>query len=169
MSIQSIAGNLGSSVFHSVTGTAQEIGSRIENLLGGAVASVSTLWDGGFVGFDMNNYQILTTAIENHVKQLEEVIDQFNTDAYIDGALKGQARDEAVEYVKAIKTLLQAYATTYRQFNIQLTGAANGVYGGSGSGESIMDQYNTGDQQNAQAIRTESEQIQTEAQSIRID
>lgn len=167
MSIQSIAGNIGSSIYRGVGGTFSEIGNRIENLLGGAVAQLSSLWDGGFVGFDMNNYQILTSAIEAHVQAMEVIISSFNTEAYIGGALKGEAMEAAIEYVRAIKQLLDAYATTYRDFNLQLTGSAKGEF--SGDGDNIMAQYASGDSQNAQAINTEAQNIINEASNIRID
>ncbi len=166
MSIQNVVGNEISNAYHSAAGTIQEIGSKVETLLSGATAQLSSLWDGGFVGIDTANYTILTEAIDAHVKSLEDIVENFNTEAYIDGALKGQAREEAVVYVKAIKNLLGAYATSYREFNKLLTGHAHGQEIADGS---IMGQMMTGDQQNAQAIRTDAESIQTEAQSIRID
>lgn len=166
MSIQNIVGNEISNIYHGATGTLQEIGSRIESLLSGATARFESLWDGGFVGIDTANYTILTDAIDAHVKSLEDIVNNFNTDAYIDGALKGQARDEAVVYVKAIKDLLSAYATTYREFNRLLTGHAHGQEINDGS---IMAQMMVGDQSNAQAINTDAQAIQNEAQSIRID
>lgn len=166
MSIQNLVGNGISGVFHHDVGNLQQIGSRIEALLSGATARLESLWDGGFVGIDTANYTILTDAIDAHVKALEDVINNFNTEAYIDGALKGQARDEAVVYVKAIKSLLEAYATTYRQFNIALTGAAHGESINDGS---VIAQMMTGDQENAQAINNDAQAIQNEAQSIRID
>lgn len=166
MSIQNVVGNGISGAYHFGAGTLQEIGSRIETLLSGATARLESLWDGGFVGIDTANYTILTDAIDAHVKSLEDIINNFNTEAYIDGALKGQARDEAVLYVRAIKQLLEAYATTYRQFNIALTGAAHGESINDGS---VIAQMMTGDQENAQAINTDAQAIQNEAQSIRID
>ena len=166
MSIQNLIGNGISGAYHMGAGTLQEVGSRIESLLSGATARIESLWDGGFVGIDTVNYTILTEAIDAHVKSLEDIINNFNTDAYIDGALRGQARDEAVLYVKAIKQLLEAYATTYRQFNIALTGAAHGE---SIEDSSIIAQMLAGDQSNAQAINYDAQAIQTEADSIRID
>lgn len=166
MSIQNVVGNGISGAYHFGAGTLQEIGSRIETLLSGATARLESLWDGGFVGIDTANYTILTDAIDAHVKSLEDIINNFNTEAYIDGALKGQSRDEAVLYVRAIKQLLEAYATTYRQFNIALTGAAHGESINDGS---VIAQMMTGDQENAQAINTDAQAIQNEAQSIRID
>ncbi len=166
MSIQNVVGNGISGAYHFGAGTLQEIGSRIETLLSGATARLESLWDGGFVGIDTANYTILTDAIDAHVKSLEDIINNFNTEAYIDGALKGQARDEAVLYVRAIKQLLEAYATTYRQFNIALTGAAHGESINDGS---VIAQMMTGDQENAQAINNDAQAIQNEAQSIRID
>lgn len=166
MSIQNVVGNGISGAYHFGAGTLQEIGSRIETLLSGATARLESLWDGGFVGIDTANYTILTDAIDAHVKSLEDIINNFNTEAYIDGALKGQSRDEAVLYVRAIKQLLEAYATTYRQFNIALTGAAHGESINDGS---VIAQMMTGDQENAQAINNDAQAIQNEAQSIRID
>lgn len=166
MSTQNVVGNGISGAYHFGAGTLQEIGSRIETLLSGATARLESLWDGGFVGIDTANYTILTDAIDAHVKSLEDIINNFNTEAYIDGALKGQSRDEAVLYVRAIKQLLEAYATTYRQFNIALTGAAHGESINDGS---VIAQMMTGDQENAQAINNDAQAIQNEAQSIRID
>ena len=166
MSIQNIVGNEISSLYHSAAGGVEALGIRIETMLSGATATLNSLWDGGFVGIDTANYTILTEAIDAHVKSLENIINNFNTDAYIDSALKGQAREEAVVYVKAIKDLLSAYATSYREFNKLLTGHAHGQEVNDGS---IMAQMMAGDQQNAQAINQDAQAIQTEARSIRID
>ena len=155
MSIQNLTGNVVSNIRHTLEGGIQGISARLQNLLGGAVAQVSALWDGGFVGIN-NNPEALKTALTTYIAELNDIVNGFNTDAYIDGALKGEAKDAAVEYVKAIKDLLSAYTTTYNHFI-----------------EILEDQALTtmaqGDTDNAQSIRSDAQDIIQDANNIRID
>lgn len=155
MSIKNIAGNVVSNISHTLEGGIQGISSRMQNLLGGAVAEVSALWDGGFVGITQNP-AALVDALTNYINELDDIVEGFNTEAYIDGALKGQAKDAAVEYVRAIKELLSAYTSTYKNFTSILNDMA-------------LTSFDQGDKENAQAINSDAEDIRTEAANIRID
>ena len=84
-----------------------------------------------------------------------DVVDKFNTNANIDIALKGKARDAAVEYVDAIKTLLNAYVSTYRNFNERVKEAVEAM--------------SVGDLENANVIRSDAQDILTQANNIRVD
>lgn len=155
MSIQSIIGNGLSSVGHGVGEGLNQVSTYLENLLSGATAQLSSLWDGGFVGMNTANASVLSDAIEQYIAKLNEIVDGFNTAANIDVALKGEAASAATEYVTAIKSLLQAYTSTYRNFNKLLT--------------ATVESMNEGDTQNASAIRTDAQDIQSQANSIRVD
>lgn len=155
MSIQNLAGNVVSNVRHTLEGGIQGVSARLQNLLGGAVAQVSSLWDGGFVGIN-NNPEALKTALTTYINELNDIVNGFNTDAYIDGALKGEAKEAAVEYVKAIKDLLAAYTSTYKSFIDLLENQA-------------LTTMTQGDTDNAASIRSDAQDIITEANSIRID
>lgn len=155
MSIKNIAGNVVSNLSHTLEGGIQGISSRMQNLLGGAVAEVSALWDGGFVGITQNP-EALVNALSTYIKELDEIVEGFNTEAYIDGALKGEAKEAAVEYVRAIKELLSAYTSTYKNFTQILQ-------------EMALTSFAQGDKDNAQAITSDAQDIRTEAANIRID
>lgn len=155
MSIQNIAGTVGSLLSNGKDIGLQYISTGLQNILGGASAKLETLWSGGFVGIDTENALTLRDEIEKYISRLNDIIEGFNTDTYVGGALKGQAADAATEYVNAIKSLISAYITSYRNFNGLL--------------ERTVEEMQKGDTENATAIRTDAQSIITQANNIRVD
>lgn len=155
MSIQNIVGNVGSMLSNAKDIGVQYISANLQNLIGGATAKLETLWNGGFVGIDTDNALTLKDEIEKYIARLNDIIEGFNTETYIGGALKGQAAEAASEYVSAIKTLISAYITTYRNFNDILL--------------NTVESMKSGDTENANAIRTDAQAIITQANNIRVD
>lgn len=155
ISNQQFLGNLASKAFHGKAGNIIEVSSKLEAIIGGATAKYSTLWDGGFVGIDTANYTVLIDAINNYIASLNSIIESFNTEANITGALKGEAQAAAIEYVAAIKKLLEAYVSSYKNFNYLL--------------EDSVESMKSGDTGNATAIRTEAQEVLTQANTIHVD
>ena len=60
MAIQNIAGNVGSIVGNSRGMNFTVMSALLQNTVGWAQASLSSLWDGGFVGIDTDNVTLLT-------------------------------------------------------------------------------------------------------------
>ncbi len=155
MSIKNLAGNVVSNVRHTLEGGIQGISARLQNLLGGATANLQTLWDGGFVGIN-ENPETLVNALTTYINELQQIVDGFKEDAVIEGALQGDAKVAAQQYVKAIKSLLDAYTTTYKSFIDLLENKA-------------VVSMKSGDVENAQSIMSDAQDIIQDANNIRID
>lgn len=153
--IQDVLGNVGSIGAHIVEGGVSKVGNVFEAALGNVRASFSTLWSGGFVGINVNNYEVIRTAIQDMINKIEGVLSSFNANAEFETGLKGEAAEAGSEYVKAVNELLLAYATTYKNF-IKLADEA-------------VEQMRQGDTQNAAAIRSDAENLRAEAAKIRVD
>lgn len=133
MSISNLVYNAVSDVKHGVEGGLQGLTSQIDNLIGQATATFSSLWDGGFVGISGDTSELIQ-EIDNHIKSLHGIVESFNTNAYINDALQGQTADAATQYVNAIKDLINAYCSTYEKFKTLLQ--EQGVEGMSHADES---------------------------------
>lgn len=155
MSIENILSTAGAAVSSVFNNTVNSIGNLFESAIGSAVTSFSVLWDGGFVGIDVNNYTVIKDEIDALMTKVEETLTQFNAAAEFETGIKGEAADAASEYVKAVNTLLIAYVTTYRNF-IKL------------ADESVA-QMKAGDTSNAASIRDAAAEIRARAEEIRVD
>lgn len=155
MAINDILSNIGSSLSHSAQSDLGNLKAMWDNMVGGATATFQTLWSGGFVGIDVNNYETIRNAIIEMVDKIEGVLSQFNANAEMETGLKGEAAEAASDYVKAVNELLLAYATTYKNF-IKLA-------------DNAVEQMKQGDTQNAAEIRNEADVLRKEASSIRVE
>jgi ElaB/YqjD/DUF883 family membrane-anchored ribosome-binding protein len=155
MSIENILSNAGAAISNGFKNSAATLGAMFQNAIGTAQATFSTLWDGGFVGIDVNNYTVIRDEIDTLMTKVEQVLTQFNANAEFETGVKGEAADAASEYVKAVNELLIAYVTTYRNF-IKLA-------------DDAVAQMKAGDQQNAASIRTAADEIRSRAAEIRVD
>lgn len=155
MSIENILSNAGAAISNGFKNSAATLGAMFQNAIGTAQATFSTLWDGGFVGIDVNNYTVIRDEIDTLMTKVEQVLTQFNANAEFETGVKGEAADAAAEYVKAVNELLIAYVTTYRNF-IKLA-------------DDAVAQMKAGDQQNAASIRTAADEIRSRAAEIRVD
>ena len=97
-----------------------KIGNRIDNAWNTVSSSVSglvndvgtwatNLWDGGFAG--VSDFDALKTAVTNYVADTQAIIDEFNTDANLDGTVKGEANQALHDYIVATKTALNSYVS----------------------------------------------------------
>lgn len=155
MSIENILSTAGAAVSSVFNNTVNSVSNLFESAIGSAVTSFSVLWDGGFVGIDVNNYTVIKDEIDTLMTKVEETLSQFNAAAEFETGLKGEAADAASEYVKAVNDLLIAYVTTYRNF-IKL------------ADESVA-QMKAGDTANAASIRDAAAEIRSRAEEIRVD
>lgn len=155
MSIENILSNAGAAISNGFKNTASTLGAMFQNAIGSATATFSTLWDGGFVGIDVNNYMVIRDEIDALMTKVEQVLSEFNAQAEFETGVKGEAADAASEYVKAVNELLIAYVTTYRNF-IKLA-------------DDAVEQMKQGDTQNAASIRSAADEIRARANDIRVD
>lgn len=155
MSIENILSNAGAAISNGFKNTASTLGAMFQNAIGSATATFSTLWDGGFVGIDVNNYMVIRDEIDALMTKVEQVLSEFNAQAEFETGVKGEASEAASEYVKAVNELLIAYVTTYRNF-IKLA-------------DDAVEQMKQGDTQNAASIRSAADEIRARANDIRVD
>lgn len=155
MSIQSYLGNLGASIGSTVSQGLDEISNFMQGVVGTATSKIGSIYDGGFIGINADNWDTIKTAVEALIKAAEEDLDKFNELANKDGALKGLAKEATGDYLVACKDLLYAYISTYKNF---ITYA-----------EESLNALNEGDTQNAQAIQAATQDIQSAATQIRVD
>lgn len=152
MAIQDLLYNNVSSIKHGVEGGLSSLSTRLSNLLGGATAQLSSLWDGGFVGISADPSE-LTEAINTYITNLNGILENFDTAANIEVALKGEVATAATQYVAAIKNLISAYCQTYKSFNSILEQTAQAG-------------FDEGDKGDAASIDQVTEQINSDAQAI---
>jgi len=155
MGIRSGLGNMISGIKTAATNTISEIGAGITSIFDAAVTKIGSIYSGGFIGIDANNWGTIKEAIEKLITDAETELNKFNELAERDDALKGQAAGALGEYLKKSKELLLAYATTYRNF---ITDA-----------ETALTAMNEGDTANAQSIQEAASAIEQKANEIRVD
>lgn len=155
MAINDILSTYASSQFHNVQSDLGNLKAMWDNMVGGATATFQSLWDGGFVGIDANNYEVIKTAITQMIEKIENTLSQFNANAEMESGLKGEASEAAAYYVQCVNRLLSDYATTYRNLVILADNA--------------VEQMKQGDTENAAAIRTDAENLVREGSQIRVE
>lgn len=155
MSIESLAGLASSSIDANGKVLLGQISRNIQNIIGMGSASLSSLWEGEFVGIDRTNWTLIKEAIEKLMSSVLAVMDGFNENTIITSGLRGEAAEAAKEYVQAVKSLLIAYVSTYKNF-ITLADQA-------------VQSMDSGDKQNAEAIRKDVDAIRNQAAEIRVD
>lgn len=155
MSIKNIFGNWKSSVSHSSSQSINDVSKSFTSMLSGSTAKLSSLWDGGFVGIDVNNYEDLTRRIDLFIEDMEDISTRFAQYSDISGALKGQAAEAAKEYIKELTLVINAYISFYRNFNALIVETADTML--------------LSDKDNSNAISEEASNVIDDANNIRID
>lgn len=153
--IEDIISNTASTVSNYSRAAIDTATNAIKTTVGTAAATISSLYDGGFVGINASNITTITDAVNNMITKIEAEMDNFNVNTEFSVGVKGEAEAAASEYVKAVKELVAAYVSTYKTF-IKLANDS-------------VEQMQTGDTANAQSIRTGAEAILKEANNIRVD
>lgn len=115
MSVRSTVGNITHSVDDVVSNALSGARTALENIVGNVSTSLSNIWSGGFVGMSESGMQELCAQIENYCQSIEDSISQFDEKGNIENALKGDVQVAAVDFIAAVKELLQEYVGTMRQ------------------------------------------------------
>ena len=155
MSIQNIVTNVADAIEVRDRNSVTVLRNVMQAAIGEARSNWASLWDGGFVGIDANNIGVLTDEINRIVSRVEEIANNFNAEQQFDGALAGYARIATQEYVDAVKKLLIAFASTYRNFSTLAESSAKAM--------------SEGDTENAAEIRAARDEVQQRADEIRVD
>jgi len=156
MGIKNTLGNIADAVTNSASQAVDEIGSRVNAIVGQANARLGAIYDGGFIGVNANNWPDIKDAIEGQIiTPAETELDKFNALADQTDAIKGESAEALRTYLLACAELVAAYISTYRNF-ITLA-------------ETSLQAMQAGDTSNAQAINEAADEIQNEAQQIAVE
>lgn len=80
--------------------------TQIEGIVSGVSFSQAFV---DFAGMDVNNIESFKTAIDTYRGEVHAVIDDFNPDADMESALKGQVADAVRTFLAEAKELLKKY------------------------------------------------------------
>ena len=118
MGIQSIIGDVKSTVGNKIKSfldTAWGAVSGLSNNIGTFVANV---WGGGFAG--VSDFGALKSAVTSYSNNVQEIINQYDTKADLETTFKGKAGEEMTTFVVATKSLLDAYVKLVEKWNNEL-------------------------------------------------
>ncbi len=155
MAIKSAIGNLSLGAQDRLSDILNGAKSKFDGIIGSASASLGSLWSGGFVGMSESGMEQLKQAIETYCTEIETIINDFNSEGDIDGALKGEINTAARDFIRAIKELLQAYVSTMRK--------------GKTDADEAWNNWKQASQNISGDVTADAEQIRSDASSIRID
>lgn len=154
MSILSLFGGWKTKANRTINGVSAA-SMRVSDVLDGANARLGSLWDGGFVGIDVNNYTMLTDDIERFVEDMEDITSSFVKRNSIEGALKGKTAVAVSSYIEGVNQALAAYLSFFRSFNTLIHKSV----------ESMIE----ADRENSNVIVNEAEDVKSAALNIRVD
>jgi HPt (histidine-containing phosphotransfer) domain-containing protein len=155
MSLQSRVGDITRGVQDTINEALNQADSLFENIIGNATTALNNIWDGGFAGMSADGMESLKTALENYCKNIEAQIASFNEQGNLEIALKGEAQAAAVDFVGAVKQLLQAYVSRMRQEISEADEAYNNWIAASKG--------------LASDVRSDADDIRSNAASVRLD
>ena len=115
MSIRSTSGNFLRNFKDNISSLLSSSKSRLDSIVGQAKTSLGNLFSGGFTGMSESGMETLVQEIDKYCQSIEAKIAEFNEKGDIEVALKGDVQVAAMDFVAAIKELLQAYVSTMRQ------------------------------------------------------
>ena len=155
MGIRAGLGNLGASIKSAWDNSIQSIFAQTQGIFDAAVTKIGSIYSGGFIGIDANNWGTIKVSIEKMIADASAELAKFQELAKRDDAIKGEASTALGGYLGNAQKLLDAYVTTYRNF--------------IKDAETALGAMNEGDRQNAQNINEASSAIEAEANAIRVD
>lgn len=159
MGIRAGLGNLGAGLKSAWDNTIQGIFAQTQGIFDAAVTKIGSIYTGGFIGIDANNWVKIEQAVNKLIEHASEDLKKFNELAERKDAIKGQAEVALGNYLGNAQILLEAYIQTYKNF--------------IADGKTALNAMNEGDRVNAQNINEASQKMQEEAQkiveSIRVD
>lgn len=111
MSIRSFLGNTVNVVGDTAGSVINSARITLENIVGSVTTGFSNLWEGGFTGMSQTGVEDLKAALQKYCDDIEAIINGFDETGDISAALKGEAQQAAIDFIKAIKTMLEAWVS----------------------------------------------------------
>lgn len=155
MSYKSNFGDMSRGVANSVSAARSAARSKMQNIGLGLTTSLSSMFDGGFVGMSAEGILELKNYLTSYCNEIEDIIQGFDQTGDITSALKGDVQDAAYDYIAAIKDLLAAYVSTLKVGIAEADEAYNNFVA---AGKSI-----------SSSVTDSASEIRSNASSVRLD
>lgn len=155
MSLQSMFNNAVNTAGDAVSSVINSSKVTLQNIVGTASTSLSNLWDGGFTGMSTQGVDDLRAALQKYSADIEALIAGFDEKGDISAALKGDTEAAAVEFIEAIKSLLQAWVTRIKQGIVDL--------------DKAHAQFLEDNSEIATDVKQKAQDIRQNAEAIRLD
>ena len=152
MGIQGIIGDVSSNIGNRITSFLENAWNAVSGITANIGTFVADVWDGGFVG--VKDFEALKAAVSEYSAKTQAVIDEYNVNADLDNALKGEAAQALHEFVVSTKSLLDAYVKLVEKWNAEL--------------DEYMTNYQEGDQNLSANVSQDAQDVASAAENIDI-
>lgn len=155
MSIRSFLGNTVNVIGDTASSVINSARITLENIVGTVTTGFSTLWEGGFTGMSAQGVEDLKSALQKYCGDIEGIISGFDQTGDISSALKGDAQQAAIDFIDAIKAMLEAWVTQIKANIAEL--------------EEAYKLFSEDNKSIAQDIQQAASDIRQNAEQIRLD
>ncbi len=152
MGIQSIIGDIKSTVGQKVKSFLDSAWGAVSGIADRVGTFVANVWSGGFAG--VSDFGELKSAITTYSNNVQDIINQYNAQADLDSTFKGKAGTEMTEFVKSTKSLLDAYVKLVEKWNGELDG--------------YYEKYQSGDTTLSSNVQSDAQAVEQAAQKVDI-
>lgn len=150
MSLQSIVGDVKSSVGQNIQSFLEQAWSAASGIADQVGTFTANIWSGGFAG--VSNFAELKSAITSYSNNVQSLIDEYDSHADLEATFKGQAGEAMNEFITATKSLLDAYARLVEKWNSEL--------------DEYYENYTSGDTSLQASVASDTQSVQSAAQNI---
>lgn len=115
----SMAGDAASGAVNFATQKWDEAKSKLSQLGAMFTSGAKSVFGGGFSG--IKDPAELQQAITKYSQEVQQAVNDFQANAELDVAIKGEAQAALHEFIEEVKKLLDAYAASVQSWNAELT------------------------------------------------
>lgn len=152
MGIQSIIGDIKSTVGQNIKSFLDSAWGAVNGLAGNIGSFIANVYGGGFAG--VSDFGALKTAITNYSNQVQEIVDTYDVNADLEQTFKGKAGEEMTTFIASTKSLLDAYVKLVEKWNTELDDA--------------YEKYQQGDTSLQSNVSSDAQQVEQAAQNVNI-
>lgn len=152
MGIQSIIGDVKSTVGKNIQSFLDSAWGAVNGLSSTIGTFVANVYGGGFAG--VSDFDALKTAIKNYSDQVQTIVDEYDVSADLDQTFKGKAGEELTSFITSTKSLLDAYVKLVEKWNTELDDA--------------YEKYTQGDTTLQSNVASDAQQVAQAAQQVEI-
>ena len=152
MGIQSIIGDVKSTVGQRISSFLDQAWAAASGIADTVGTFVANIWSGGFAG--VSDFEALKRAIREYSKGVQEIVDNYKTDADLGVTFKGDAATAMTEFITSTKELLMAYVKLVEKWESEL--------------DDIYTKYQEGDKNLSQSVNQDSESVLAASKKVDI-